>query len=312
MTAGQANSRTEIGRLASIEWLEQHLRQLKDWGVRVESTRAKAAGSPTGAMVASRYDQTANRLQVAPAALSTEARYATFASAQRNAFFNIGGYLLTGPESENAEARRRHPRSHRADSTAPELIVRDADGDYTALHHVLARFAERRMTLGHGSGWQQRLARRRGPKDWPGFASVERSGWKAADARTQRLAAELVDELTAALGHGLQEGPRATAEEAAECESWRQWEGSGQGLETKAAEEGLLCRRRSPFDGVMNTRVIRVSEAEIERWVKTDCIQNAMPKVSADDREFLLSGTLPDQWDAAMEALEGNTAEDGG
>ena len=296
--------RIEIGREVAVDWLAQHLRRMEAWGVEVREEPAESSGSPAAALVAARYEQTANRLQVAPAALSPTARYPTFASAQRNAFFNIGGYLLTGPESKNPEARRRHPRRHRADSTAPELVATDAEGRYSALHHVLARFANRRMTLGHGTEWKDRLNASMGPNDRLGFPSVEQIGWQAPDARTTQLAAELVDELTAALGESLRDGPRASASEAAECETWRRWQNSGRGLETKAGPKGLLCRRRSPFDDKLNTRVIRVTDSQIEQWLKSDCIQNAMPKVSAEDREFLLSGTLPDEWNTVMEPLE--------
>lgn len=293
----------EAGRWAPIEWLAQHLRALEKYGVRIEKKPPTVNGKPLAAETSSRYHQTGNRIEIAGCALCENTRYARFATAQRNAFFQIGGYLLTGAESANADARRLHPRRERAETTAPELLVRNADGKYAALHHVLARFADRRLTLGHGPYWRRELERAMGPADLPGFASVERIGWQAPDARTARLAESLIDELGAALGPELADGPAATAEEAAEAESWRRWGNAARGLETRAGEGGLLCRRESPMSGAINVRLIPVSEAEIGRWARRESIQQAMPHLSADDREFLVSGTLPEEWDAAMEVL---------
>ena len=307
MNEAQATPNGPSGRWVAIEWLAQHLRTLEKYGVRIENKPPAVDGRPLAAETSSRYHQSGNRIEVAACALCAKTRYARFATAQRNAFFHIGGYLLTGPESENADARRLHPRRERADTTPPELVVRNARGDYAALHHVLARFADRRMTLGHGPNWRHVLEHAMGPADVPGFASVESIGWKPPDARTARLADALVDELEAALGPQLQEDPAATAEEAAEAESWRRWEGPARGLETRTAADGLLCRRKSPLSGVTNVRLLPVSETDIEQWTTRNCIQQAMPHLSADDREFLISGTLPGEWDAAMEVIGADT-----
>ena len=43
-----------------------------------------------------------------------------------------------------------------------------------------------------------------------------------------------------------------------------------------------------------------VPTAGLQRWLDGDLIQNAMPDVSLDDREFLISGISPTGWDKAF------------
>ena len=140
----------ELGRQATVDWLAQRLRRLQEFGVRVAELPPAVDGRPDATQARSRYHQSDNTLEVAGCALCTKTLYARFATAQRNAFLNIGGYLLTGPESPREEGRRLHPRRHRAETTPAELTARNAQGQYDALHHVLARFTDTRMPLGHG------------------------------------------------------------------------------------------------------------------------------------------------------------------
>lgn len=52
----------------------------------------------------------------------------------------------------------------------------------------------------------------------------------------------------------------------------------------------------SPFTGKVRTREIEVSERQLKRWQDGELIQNAMPELSADDREFLMTGITPEEW----------------
>ncbi len=45
------------------------------------------------------------------------------------------------------------------------------------------------------------------------------------------------------------------------------------------------------------TREIPVTQAELDDWASGELIQNAMPSLSADDREFLMTGATPEEWD---------------
>lgn len=55
--------------------------------------------------------------------------------------------------------------------------------------------------------------------------------------------------------------------------------------------------RTCPFTGKVNEREIAVTEAQLIDWeVKGTLIQDAMPYLSADDREFIISGITPEEW----------------
>ena len=62
----------------------------------------------------------------------------------------------------------------------------------------------------------------------------------------------------------------------------------------------MLITRRSPLSGKVNTRDIPVTEAQLANWEAGMLIQNAMPNLSADDREFIKTGITPEEWDAAL------------
>lgn len=59
----------------------------------------------------------------------------------------------------------------------------------------------------------------------------------------------------------------------------------------------MLFTRTSPFSGNENTRDIPVTPAQIKLWQNGVLIQDAMPHLSADDREFLMTGITPEEWD---------------
>jgi len=62
----------------------------------------------------------------------------------------------------------------------------------------------------------------------------------------------------------------------------------------------MLITRTSPFSGEENTRDIPVTQEQINDWQRGALIQNAMPNVSADDREFLMTGITPEEWEESF------------
>jgi hypothetical protein len=58
----------------------------------------------------------------------------------------------------------------------------------------------------------------------------------------------------------------------------------------------LICRK-SPISGTTNLKEINVTKEQIDNWKSGTLIQLAMPNISADDREFIKTGILPDEWD---------------
>ena len=60
----------------------------------------------------------------------------------------------------------------------------------------------------------------------------------------------------------------------------------------------MLIERKSPLTGKVNVMDIDVTPEAIEAWRAGELIQNAMPHVSADYREFIKTGITPDEWEA--------------
>lgn len=63
----------------------------------------------------------------------------------------------------------------------------------------------------------------------------------------------------------------------------------------------MKITRKSPFTGTVNTMDIDVTDVQIERWKSGTLIQNAMPNISADEREFIMTGITPEEWQATFE-----------
>lgn len=59
----------------------------------------------------------------------------------------------------------------------------------------------------------------------------------------------------------------------------------------------MQITRTSPFTGKLHIREIDVTEAQLEAWQGGQLIQEAMPHLSVDDREFLMTGITPEEWD---------------
>ena len=50
------------------------------------------------------------------------------------------------------------------------------------------------------------------------------------------------------------------------------------------------------FSGVTRTLDLPVTEEQIEDWNTGTLIQEAMPQLSADDREFVMTGVTAEEW----------------
>lgn len=59
--------------------------------------------------------------------------------------------------------------------------------------------------------------------------------------------------------------------------------------------------KRSVLTGLTNSMDIPVSEERVRAWLKSDeLIQNAFPELTVDQREFLMTGITPEEWNAAF------------
>lgn len=59
----------------------------------------------------------------------------------------------------------------------------------------------------------------------------------------------------------------------------------------------MKITRTSPYTGAENTREIDVTPEQIKLWESGVMIQEAMPHLSAHDREFIKSGLTSEDWD---------------
>lgn len=63
----------------------------------------------------------------------------------------------------------------------------------------------------------------------------------------------------------------------------------------------MKITKTSILSNKTNTLDIQVSQDQITSWQNGELIQNAMPGLSADDREFLMTGITPDEWEDNFE-----------
>lgn len=64
----------------------------------------------------------------------------------------------------------------------------------------------------------------------------------------------------------------------------------------------MLISKRSIFTGVTNHMQLDVTQEQLDKWKKGMLIQKAMPQLTSDEREFLITGSTPEEWISAMGA----------
>lgn len=63
--------------------------------------------------------------------------------------------------------------------------------------------------------------------------------------------------------------------------------------------------RTSMLSGVTRTMWLPVTEEQISEWQNGGLIQNVFPDLTADQREFIMTGVTADEWDNAFSEMEG-------
>lgn len=66
----------------------------------------------------------------------------------------------------------------------------------------------------------------------------------------------------------------------------------------------MKITRISPFTGKEHTFDLNVTAEQIFRWQKGELIQNAMPQLTPDEREFIKTGITPDEWNDAFGTMD--------
>ena len=72
----------------------------------------------------------------------------------------------------------------------------------------------------------------------------------------------------------------------------------------------MQITKTSMFTGVTRTIEIDVTQEQMNRWQNGVLIQHAMPHLSANDREFLMTGVTPEEWDDALIEEENDEEEE--
>lgn len=62
----------------------------------------------------------------------------------------------------------------------------------------------------------------------------------------------------------------------------------------------MKITRTSPISGVTRTLDLDVTEDEILKYMCGALIQDSFPFLSPDEREFILTGITPEEWDATF------------
>ena len=60
----------------------------------------------------------------------------------------------------------------------------------------------------------------------------------------------------------------------------------------------MLITRKSSFSGKEHTLDIPVTQEQINQWRAGMLIQRAMPNLTPDEREFIMTGITKEEWDA--------------
>jgi len=58
----------------------------------------------------------------------------------------------------------------------------------------------------------------------------------------------------------------------------------------------MLITRKSLISGNINTMSLPITEEQYTAWEQGTLVQDAMPHLSPDEREFVMSGITPEEW----------------
>jgi len=55
--------------------------------------------------------------------------------------------------------------------------------------------------------------------------------------------------------------------------------------------------KKSKLSGKEHTMDLDITQDQIAKWLNGELIQVAMPNLTNDQREFMISGSTPEEWD---------------
>lgn len=66
----------------------------------------------------------------------------------------------------------------------------------------------------------------------------------------------------------------------------------------------MIITKTSTMTGLTNTMELDITQQQIEQWEGGMLIQNAMPNLTLDEREFIISGITSSEWSVAYGDME--------
>jgi hypothetical protein len=62
----------------------------------------------------------------------------------------------------------------------------------------------------------------------------------------------------------------------------------------------MLITNISMVTGTSRTIDLPITKEQLDRWKNGELIQVAMPDLTADQREFIMTGTTPSEWESLL------------
>lgn len=66
----------------------------------------------------------------------------------------------------------------------------------------------------------------------------------------------------------------------------------------------MFITNKSIITGIERTLDLDVTQDQIDAWHNGMLIQDAMPNLSPEDREFIMTGITSDEWDEYLKGVE--------
>lgn len=65
-----------------------------------------------------------------------------------------------------------------------------------------------------------------------------------------------------------------------------------------------VVTKLSPFSRVMHRATVQMTQVQYDDWLGGKMIQDALAHLSPDEREFLMTGITPQEWDEAFSEVD--------
>jgi len=62
----------------------------------------------------------------------------------------------------------------------------------------------------------------------------------------------------------------------------------------------MLITKKSILSGNVNQMYLNITEEQINEWTRGALIQTVFPNLNGDEREFLMTGITPGEWEATF------------